>query len=373
MAAPDPGPDAGRGPAAGPTPTGEPPPAPTWPVVLSALLSGADLTAEQTGWAMDEIMAGRATAAQIAGFAVALRGKGETSAELTGLVAGMLAHANRLRIPGRAVDVVGTGGDRANTVNISSMAAVVTAAAGATVVKHGNRAASSSCGAADLLEGLGVAIALPPDAVAGCVRQVGIGFCFAPVFHPSFRHTAGPRREMGVPTVFNFLGPLTNPAQPGAGAIGCGDARMAPVMAQVFADRGADVLLFRGDDGIDELTTTTTSTVWVVRGGSVTRDTVDPAELGIAAADPQALRGGDVQVNVAVARKVFDGENGPVADAVALNAAAALATHAGLTGDLHADLAAGLRRARQAMASGAAAALVQRWVTVSQQLAPAPS
>lgn len=362
---------------AGPTEPGGTPqpgaaPASSWPAVLSDLLAGTDLTAAKTAWVMDEVMAGRATAAQIAAFAVALRAKGETPAELTGLVAGMLAHANRVQIPGRAVDIVGTGGDRANTVNISSMAAVVTAAAGAVVVKHGNRAASSSCGAADLLEGLGVAISLPPAAVARCVERVGIGFCFAPVFHPSFRHTAGPRREMGVPTVFNFLGPLTNPAQPAAGAIGCGDARMAPVMAQVFADRGADVLLFRGDDGIDELTTTTTSTVWTVRGGSVTRDTVDPSQWGIAPADPRALRGGDVQVNVAVARRVFDGEPGPVADAVALNAAAALATHAGLTGDLRADLAGALGRAREAMASGAAADLVRRWVTVSQELA-APS
>ncbi len=347
--------------------------APTWPAVLSGLLSGADLPAEHTGWVMEQIMTGRATGAQVAAFAVALRSKGETPAELTGLVTGMLAHANRIEVPGRAVDVVGTGGDRANTVNISSMAAVVTAAAGATVVKHGNRAASSSCGAADLLEGLGVAISLPPDAVVECVRRVGIGFCFAPVFHPSFRHTAGPRREMGVPTVFNFLGPLTNPAQPPAGAIGCGDARMAPVMAQVFADRGADVLLFRGDDGIDELTITTTSTVWAVHDGAVTTSSLDPAELGVAVSAPESLRGGDVQVNVAVARRVFDGEAGPVADAVALNAAAALAAHAGLTGNLLADLAGGLQRAREAMASGAVADLVRRWVAASQELAAAPS
>lgn len=344
---------------------------PTWPAVLSGLLAGTDLPADHTAWVMNQVMAGQATDAQVAAFAIALRAKGETSAELSGLVTGMLAHARRLEVGVRAVDVVGTGGDRANTVNISSMAAVVTAAAAAPVVKHGNRAASSKCGAADLLEGLGVAISLPPAAVASCVARVGIGFCFAPVFHPSFRHTAGPRREMGVPTVFNFLGPLTNPAQPPAGAIGCGDARMAPVMAQVFADRGADVLLFRGDDGLDELTTTTTSTVWVVRDGSVTEGTLDPRDLGLAPAAADALRGGEVEHNVAVARRVFDGESGPVADAVALNAAAALAAHAGLTGDLVADLAAGLDRARSAMESGAAGELVERWVTVSQQLADA--
>jgi anthranilate phosphoribosyltransferase len=349
------------------------PETPGWPSVLSGLLSGTDLAADQTAWVMDQVMSGLATPAQVAAFAIALRAKGETAQELSGLVSGMLAHANRLSLPGRAVDVVGTGGDRANTVNISSMAAVVTAAAGAPVVKHGNRAASSRCGAADLLEGLGVAISLPGPGVAACVREMGIGFCFAPVFHPSFRHTAGPRREMGVPTVFNFLGPLTNPAQPAAGAIGCGDPRMAPVMAQVFAERGADVLLFRGDDGIDELTTTTTSTVWQVRGGTVTRSTVDPRDLGVAAAPAEALRGGDVDVNVAVARRVFAGEPGPVADAVALNAAAALAAHAGLSGDLTADLAGGLQRARSALAGGAAGELVQRWVTVSQREAASPS
>lgn len=356
------------GPSAAPGPSGT-----TWPAVLSGLLSGTDLTADQAAWVMDEVMSGRATPAQIAAFAIALRAKGETPAELAGLVAGMLAHARRLHIDRRAVDIVGTGGDRANTVNISSMAAVVTAAAGATVVKHGNRAASSSCGAADLLEGLGVAIALPAPAVARCVAEVGIGFCFAPVFHPSFRHTASPRREMGVPTVFNFLGPLTNPAQPAAGAIGCGDARMAPVMAQVFADRGADVLLFRGDDGIDELTTTTTSTVWMVHGGAVERTVLDPLDLGVARASAQMLRGGDVAVNVAVAREVFGGAAGPVADAVALNAAAALAAHSGLSGDLAADLRTGLARARDAMASGIVADLLRRWIDVSGRLAAAPA
>ncbi len=341
----------------------------TWPTVLSGLLSRADLSAAQTSWAMDEVMSGRATPAQIAAFAVSLRAKGETPAEVSGLVEGMLAHANRLEVPGRTVDIVGTGGDRANTVNISSMAAVVTAAAGAVVVKHGNRAASSSCGAADLLEGLGIAISLGPTAVAACIAEVGIGFCFAPVFHPSFRHTAAPRREMGIPTVFNFLGPLTNPAQPPAGAIGCGDAAMAPIMAQVFADRGSDVLLFRGDDGLDELTTTTTSTAWIIRDGGVTTGTIDPSVWGMVRSAPEDLRGGDVTVNVGVARRVFAGEQGPVMDAVLLNAAAALAAHEGVTGDLAADMTAGLERARAAIASGAVADLVERWVSVSTRLA----
>ncbi len=316
-------------------------------------------------------MAGEATSAQLAGFAVALRAKGETAVEVAGLVDSMLSHAVRVTVPGRAVDIVGTGGDRANTVNISTMAAVVMAGAGAPVVKHGNRAASSKCGAADLLEGLGVSISLPAAAVATTVTEVGIGFCFAPVFHPSFRHAGAARRELGIPTVFNFLGPLTNPAQPAAGAIGCGNLRMAPVMAEVFALRGSDVLLFRGDDGLDELTTTTTSTVWEVRGGTVRQLGVDPRDVGIERSDPADLRGGDVAQNVAVARELFAGAGGPVRDAVVLNAAAGLAAHAGLTGDLLADLRTGVTRARAALDSGAAADVLDRWVVAGRALASA--
>ncbi len=340
----------------------------SWPAVLSSLLDGEHLDGADTGWVMDRVMAGEATPAQLAGFAVALRAKGETAAEVTGLVDSMLSHAVRVQIPVRSVDIVGTGGDRANTVNISTMAAVVMAGAGAPVVKHGNRAASSKCGAADLLEGLGVAISLPADAVARTVSEVGIGFCFAPVYHPSFRHAGAPRRELGIPTVFNFLGPLTNPAQPAAGAIGCGNLRMAPVMADVLAGRGSDVLLFRGDDGLDELTTTTTSTVWQVTGGAVRRLTVDPLEIGITRSDPRDLRGGEVAQNVAAARALFDGAKGPVRDAVVLNAAAGLAAHTGFTGDLTADLAEGARRAGAALDSGAAAEVLSRWVALGAEL-----
>jgi len=339
------------------------------PALLTRLLDGADLDAADTAWVMDRIMTGEATAAQVAGFAVALRAKGETAIELGGLVDSMLAHAVRVQVPVRAVDIVGTGGDRANTVNISTMSAVVIAAAGAPVIKHGNRAASSKCGAADLLEGLGVAISLPADAVAATVAEVGIGFCFAPVYHPSYRHAGPPRRELGIPTVFNFLGPLTNPAQPAAGAIGCGNARMAPVMAEVFAARGSDVLLFRGDDGLDELTTTTTSTVWEVRAGTVRQLTFDPADVGIERAAPSELRGGDVGQNVAVARHLFAGETGAVRDAVVLNAAAGLAAHAGLSGDLVGDLRAGVERASAALESGSASDVLNLWVKTGQRLA----
>jgi anthranilate phosphoribosyltransferase len=341
----------------------------TWPALLTRLLAGENLDGSDTGWVMDKIMTGEATPAQLAGFAVALRAKGETAAEVSGLVDSMLSHAVRVSVPGRAVDIVGTGGDQADTVNISTMAAVVIAGAGAPVVKHGNRAASSRCGAADLLEGLGVSISLPAGAVAATVAEVGIGFCFAPVYHPSFRHAAAARRELGIPTVFNFLGPLTNPAQPAAGAIGCGNARMAPVMAAVFATRGADVLVFRGDDGLDELTTTTTSTVWEVRGGAVRVVTIDPTTWGLPRAAPADLRGGDVRINVAVARQLFAGQLGPVRDAVVLNAAAGLATHAGLTGDLTADLAGGVERATASLESGAAGSVLDRWVSLGSRLA----
>jgi len=343
--------------------------APTWPGLLTQLLAGTDLTTTDTSWVMDRILTAEATDAQLAGFAVALRAKGETSSELAGLVRSMLGHAKRFEVAERAVDIVGTGGDRSNTVNISTMASVVVAAAGATVVKHGNRAASSKSGSADLLEGLGVALTLSADGVRRSVAEVGIGFCFAAVFHPSMRFAAAARREMGIPTFFNILGPLTNPAQPAAGAVGCGDPRLAPVMAGVFAERDADVLVFRGNDGLDELTTTTTSRVWMVRNHQIEELTFDPARLGLARSHPDDLLGGEVSQNVAVARTVFAGATGPIRDAVVLNAAAALAAHAGLSGDLESDLAAGLERANTALDTGAVAELVDRWVATSTRIA----
>ena len=340
----------------------------SWPLLLSRLISGTDLDAEDTAWAMDQVMSGAATPAQVAAFVVALRIKGETPAELAGLAGGMLSHARRVRVPVRAVDVVGTGGDRAHTVNISTMAALVTAAAGAPVVKHGNRAASSKCGTADVLEVLEVAIDLGPDQVERCVTEVGIGFCFAPLFHPGFRHAAGPRREIGVPTAFNFLGPLTNPAQPDAGLIGCADERMAPVMARVLAERGVTALLVRGDDGLDEITTTTTTSVWVVENGAVRCEQLNPAALNVPVARPEDLRGGDVATNAEVVRRLVAGAPGPVRDAVLLNAAAALVAHHGPGADLVADLIAATERAAAAVDSGAAAALLERWAKLTAEL-----
>jgi anthranilate phosphoribosyltransferase len=262
-----------------------------WPALLTALMSGTALSAEDTAWAMDEVMAGNATPAQLAAFAVLLRVKGETPQELAGLVRTMIERAAPLTVDGRAVDVVGTGADRAHTVNISTMAALVVAGSGRPVVKHGNRAATSACGSADVLEELGVAIDLPPDGVSASVAEIGIAFCFAPVFHAGMRHAGPTRADLGVPTFFNFLGPLTNPARVTAAAIGCADRRMAPVMAAVLADRGDSALVFRGDDGLDELTTTTTSSVWVAANGTVREATLDPARFGIAPVQPEALCG----------------------------------------------------------------------------------
>lgn len=334
--------------------------------MLGTLIRHEDLDSAAAKWAMDQIMAGDASAAQIASFAVALRSKGETAAEMAGLADAMLAVAHRIEVPGPAVDVVGTGGDRSHSVNISTMAAIVVAGTGARVVKHGNRAASSDCGTADVLEELGVVLTLPPEEVAGVGAQVGITFCFAPVFHPAMRHAAAPRREIGVPTSFNFLGPLTNPAQPIAQAIGCADLKMAPVMAEVFARRGASALVFRGDDGLDELTVSTTSSVWRVAGGSVEKASLDPTRLGIDAAPRDSLRGGDRAHNAAVVRDVLSGvERGPIRDAVLLNAAAALAAldaAAGSLASLEDAMAAGLVRARASVDQGAAQTALARWV-----------
>ncbi|MER6946327.1 anthranilate phosphoribosyltransferase [Nonomuraea sp. NPDC000554] len=343
----------------------------TWPALLSTLLDGASLTSQQASWAMGQIMSGAASDAQIAAFAVAMRAKGETVAEVAGLADGMLARSAAIRIPGDPVDLVGTGGDRANTVNVSTMAAIVAAAAGAKVVKHGGRSASSSAGAADVLEELGVRIDLSAAGVARVAEEVGITFLFAPTFHPAFKRTSGPRRELGVPTVFNFLGPLTNPALPAAQAVGTFHPRMAEVIAGVLAERGGSSLVFRGDDGLDELTTTGPSTVWVVRRGRATQTRFDPADLSVPRATVEALRGGDARHNAEVARALLAGRPGPVREIVLLNAAAALVAADGAPppAELTAALADARKRAADAVDSGAAAALLDRWSLASQRAA----
>ncbi|WP_030831467.1 anthranilate phosphoribosyltransferase [Streptomyces hygroscopicus] len=336
----------------------------TWPDVLSSLLAGQDLGANDTAWAMDRIMRGEATDAQIAGFAVALRAKGETVSEMTGLVRAMYEHAKVIEVPGATVDIVGTGGDRARTVNISTMSALVVAGTGARVVKHGNRAASSASGASDVLEKLGVNLDISPRRVVEVAEEAGITFCFAVKFHPSLRHVAAARRELGVATPFNFLGPLTNPARVTSQATGVADARMAPIIAGVLAERGSSALVMRGDDGLDELTVTSTSQVWVVRDGAVRQETFDPRDVGIALAPVEALRGADASYNADVARRLLAGEKGPVRDAVLLNSAAALtALEPGPEGRPLAErIAAGIERAAESIDSGAARDALERWV-----------
>ncbi|WP_164889995.1 anthranilate phosphoribosyltransferase [Mycolicibacterium elephantis] len=346
---------------------------PTWPLILGRLTTGQALAPGQAAWAMDQIMTGVATPAQIAAFGVSMRMKRPTAAEVTELADTMLKHARRVPtdvIGTDTVDVVGTGGDGANTVNLSTMASIVVAAAGVKVIKHGNRAASSLSGGADTLEALGVRIDLGPDDVARSVAEVGIGFAFAPQFHPSYRHAGAVRRELGVPTVFNLLGPLTNPASPRAGLIGCAWGDLAEVMAGVFATRGASALVVHGDDGLDELTTTTTSTIWRVQAGTVERLTFDPAAFGFARAEISELVGGDAETNAAEVRAVLGGAKGAVRDAVVLNAAGALVAHAGLASDAKWVPAweSGLARAAEAIDSGAAEQLLARWVRFSQKL-----
>ena len=337
-----------------------------WPDILAALVRREDLDETTASEAMRSIMSGEATPGQIGGFLLALRAKGETVDEIVGLARTMREFSLRVATELRVVDTCGTGGDRAGTANISTMAALVVAGAGVPVAKHGNRAASSSCGSADLLEALGVELTLSPEGVAACIEEAGIGFLFAPAFHPAMRHAGPVRRELGVPTVFNFLGPLTNPAGARRQTIGVSDAGMAPKLAEALVRLGVDrAMVFRGDDGLDELSTTTTSRVWDV-DGDVSRSSIDPAALGIKAATLQDLAGGSAQDNARIARAVLDGEDGAVRDAVVLNAAAAL-----VVAGMCADIAEGMGRARESIDSKAAAAAIEKLREVSRRVASA--
>ncbi|MGC5166524.1 anthranilate phosphoribosyltransferase [Luteimicrobium sp. DT211] len=345
---------------------------PTWPTLLQALVDRRDLAAHETAWVMDQVMSGEVSAARLASFLVGLRVKGETVEELAGLADAMLAHARRFEAPAPSVDIVGTGGDRAHTVNVSTMAAIVVAGAGVRVVKHGNRAATSSSGSADVLEALGVRLDLDVPRVAQLATEVGITFCFAQAFHPSFRHAAAARGELPIPTAFNFLGPLTNPAQPRATAIGVADARMAPLVAGVLASRGTSALVFRGEDGLDELAATAPSRVWLVHEGAVTEHVLDAAaDLGLTPITVADLRGASADHNAGVARRMLGGERGPVRETVLLNAAAALVADGSQpgTGDgtLVERLRAGMDVAARSVDSGSAAQLLERWVAASRR------
>jgi len=340
-----------------------------WELHISRLRSGLDLDAAEVQWCMNEILTGNTEIDVIKDFLIALKSKGETSLEVGALVDQMYEHCAPITINERAVDTVGTGGDGAHTINISTTAAIIAAAAGVKVVKHGNRAASSKSGSADLLEALGIHINLDGIGVEKTFSELGIGFCFAPVFHPAMRFAGPARKELATPTVFNILGPMANPAKPQAAAIGVANESMHLVMAQVLSDRGVDGFVFRGDDGLDEITLATTTAVLTIGGGEITRGLIDPLDFGIDRAPISSLVGGDSVENARITTAIFAGEKGAPRDGVVLNAAAAIAAYeARFDLNLQERMALGVSRAIDAIDSGASARLVSKWAELSQKL-----
>lgn len=349
----------------------------SWPNILGKLIAKQDLDRAEASWAMSQIMAGDSSEAEIAAFMLALRSKGETVAELAGLVDVMLKHAVLLDTGSDAVDIVGTGGDMVGTVNVSSMASILASAAGVPVMKHGSRSASGKTGSSEMLEVLGIKLDLSPQRVAEVFREVGITFFFAPVFHPAMRHVAPIRKQLGIPTTFNFLGPLANPAQPLATSLGVANAQIAPLMAQELSQRGRYGLVSRGDDGLDEITTSTTSTLWLVSPDGVDQVTLNPADFGIKLAPKEALIGGDAQYNAQVTRDLFAGKTsgnlGSVRDIVILNAAGGVVAYkAAKSPELakspfKARLESAIESVTNALEAGKANAKLEQWVSASQQ------
>jgi anthranilate phosphoribosyltransferase len=341
----------------------------SWSKSQEKLILGLDLEPEEIQSVMEEILLGRADLEATKEFLLALKSKGETSDEVGALVSQMYKHSTPINIQERAVDTVGTGGDNAHTINISTTAAIIAAAAGARVVKHGNRAVSSKSGASDFLEALGVVPGLSASGVERTVREIGIGFCFAPVFHPAMRFAAPARKELGVPTVFNILGPLSNPAKPKAAAIGVANDRMHLVMAQVLAEKGCDGFVFRGDDGLDEITLDGPTSVLSIGKAEISSDRIDAKDFGLDNAPIEAIVGGDVAENARISLAIFAGERGAPRDAVLLNAAAAIAAFEGdIDADIKERMTLGLERATLAVDSGSAAALLKKWADLSQEI-----
>ena len=339
--------------------------------LLSRLVEHDDLTAEETAAIMDQVLTDSASPVVMGAFLAALRVKRETPEEVAGLASAMLSHAVRIDVPGRTVDIVGTGGDGYNTVNVSTMAALVIAGAGLTVVKHGNRGATSMSGSADVLGELGVRLDLPPERVAELATEVGITFCFAQVFHPAMRHTMPVRKELGIPTTLNILGPLTNPAQPAASAIGSSSIRVSPVLAGVLAQQGREGLIFHGDDGLDEIAPTGAATLWEVRGGEVVELRLNPiVDLGLTPIEIEDIRGGDAAANAEVVREVLAGRGGAARETVLLNAAAGIVADGTLEGTASGTIverfAAGLQHAERSVDSGGAASVLDRWVAATR-------
>jgi anthranilate phosphoribosyltransferase len=344
----------------------------SWDLILKLLSDKSDLSSEQITWAMTQILEGKASNDEIKQFLTGLKAKGESAAEVEALVAQMYSYSAAINIAERSVDTVGTGGDGANTINISTAAAIVTNAAGARVVKHGNRAASSKSGSADLLEALGIKIDLTGAEVEQTVYKIGIGFCFAPVFHSSMKHASSARKELGVPTVFNILGPLANPAKPVACAIGVARAELLSLMAQVLLDQGKEGFVFRGDDGLDEVSLSTTTQVIQISDGKLTESVFNPADLGIASAPISELAGGDSAYNAQMTLKIFSGEKGAMRDAVTLNAAFAIAAFkADFNLPLQTQIANGFVLANKAIDSGAALSVVKKWAELTNEIVSA--
>jgi anthranilate phosphoribosyltransferase len=340
-----------------------------WNENIAIIESGLDLEIDRVQWCMNEILTGQATNDIIKEFLLALKKKGETPEEVGALVEQMYRHCAPISITQRSVDTVGTGGDGAHTINISTTAAIIAAAGGAKVIKHGNRAASSKSGSADLLENLGINITLDGKSVEESFNTLGIGFCFAPIFHPAMKHAAVARKELATPTVFNILGPLANPARPKAAAIGVANDRMHLVMAQVLGDRGVDGFVFRGDDGLDEITLATTTSVLSIGSEEIISGLLDPLDFGISRAPIASLTGGDGAENARITREIFAGKKGAHRDACVLNAAAAIAAYEGKSElTLHERISAGLRTANEAIDSGAANELVVKWSELTQRL-----
>jgi anthranilate phosphoribosyltransferase len=344
----------------------------SWTSILSHLVEGSDLSISESTWAMQSVMSGEATPAQLGGLLVALRIKGETVDEIVGFRDAVLGAALPLDVDPMVLDIVGTGGDPYGAVlNISSIASVIAAATGIPVVKHGNRGASSASGASDVLAALGLNLEIPPERVAAVLRETGITFAFAALFHPGFRHAGPTRRDLGISTLFNILGPLCNPARPEASAVGVASLDRVPLIVGVFQTRGATALVYRGDDGIDKLTTTGHSHIWEVSRGFVTEHDLNPVDLGIPVADIASLLGADPEHNAAVARRVLAGEPGPVRDIVLLNAAAGIsAFELAQDPDLNRlpiieRLGASLEQAAATVDSGRAAEKLEQWVAAT--------
>lgn len=341
-----------------------------WPDLIAALNSGKDLTPSEIQSILNSILRDEADIESVKTFLLALSAKGESASEVVALVEELYKHSAPISIQERAVDTVGTGGDGFHTINISSTAAIVAAAAGARVVKHGSRAVSSKSGASDFYASLGIAHDLNGAGVEETVRELGIGFCFAPVFHPAMRFVAPARKELGVPTVFNFLGPLANPAKPKAIALGVANQRILSVMAQVMASKGCDGFIFRGDDGLDEITLNGTTTLLAIGGAQIIREQIDAKDFGIDNAPLSAIVGGDGAENAAISMAIFKGEKGAPRDVVLLNAAVTIAAFEGdLELPVQERISQGLIRATKAIDSGAALDLVSKWGELSRSIA----